>query len=81
MPNRKPKTAPPRAPATASAPGDDPWLYFEDVCALHEIEVRTLRHLRAHGEGPPFIRVGRRLRIRRSQAQKWFTDKYERAGQ
>jgi hypothetical protein len=62
--------------ATAVDDGD-PWLYFEDVCQLHEIEEGTLRYLRSIGEGPEFIKVGRRLRIRKSKAQAWFTEKYE----
>ncbi len=68
-------TQPARAPVVA----DDPWLYFDDVAVLFEIELRTLRHRRATGQGPDFIRVGRRLRIRKSKAEAWFRDKYETA--
>ncbi len=71
------KTPTARAPVKVA---DDPWLYFEDVAAHFEIEPRTLRHLRATGQGPEFIKVGRRLRIRKSKAEAWFANKYEHAG-
>ncbi len=74
-----PKSQPARAPVAPAPIADDPWLYFEDVAVLFEIEPRTLRHLRASKQGPPFIKVGRRLRVRRSKAEAWFADKYETA--
>ncbi len=80
------KTAKKERITPGSAPGlvlanteNDPWLYFEDVCRVLQLEARTLRHLRLKGEGPPFIRVGRRLRVRSSQAHRWFADKFENA--
>lgn len=78
----------PRRPTVTAVAADsdsdsdsDPWLYFNDVAEELEIKPRTLRHLRATGEGPPFIQIGRELRIRRSAARKWFADKYESADQ
>ncbi len=58
---------------------EDPWLFFEDVCEIHRIQPRTMRYLRVIGQGPQFIKVGRRLRIRESQAKAWFAEKYESA--
>nr|WP_277350148.1 helix-turn-helix domain-containing protein [Nonomuraea sp. FMUSA5-5] len=58
---------------------EDPVLEFEDVAERFKIKPKTLRHMRATGEGPPFFKVGQRLKIRRSKADEWFKEKYERA--
>lgn len=54
----------------------DPYLLFEEVAALARMPERTLRHLRATGQGPKFFRRGRRLFIRRSAAVAWI-ESYE----
>lgn len=54
----------------------DPYLLFEEVAALARMPERTLRHLRATGQGPKFFRRGRRLFIRRSRAIEWI-ESYE----
>ncbi|MFI6819216.1 helix-turn-helix domain-containing protein [Nonomuraea sp. NPDC050328] len=54
------------------APVEDPWLNFEDVALLANMPVGTLRHLRHQKKGPEFRRVGKRLKIRRSVAEKWL---------
>lgn len=74
-------TMPPRKTGTTAVLEADPWLYIQDVSDLTEIPVASLRYLRANGEGPPFTKVGRKLRIRRSEALTWFREKYETADQ
>ncbi|MFB4285660.1 hypothetical protein ACBJ59_61110 [Nonomuraea sp. MTCD27] len=56
---------------------EDPVLEFDDVAARFNIKPKTLRHLRAVGEGPPFFKVGHRLKIRRSTADAWHKEKFE----
>jgi transcriptional regulator with XRE-family HTH domain len=60
---------------------DDPILFFEDVAELCKIKPKTLRHMRAVGEGPPFSRRGirGRLRIRKSEALAWYRATFETA--
>jgi transcriptional regulator with XRE-family HTH domain len=62
---------------------EDPILYFEDVAEVFRIKPKTLRHMRATGEGPPFSQRGRRgrLRIRKSQADAWYRQTYEAANE
>lgn len=50
---------------------DDPILRFDDVAALTGIKPKTLRHLRAKRQGPPFYKVGQNLYIRKSKADAW----------
>lgn len=56
---------------------DDPVLEFDDVAARFKIKPKTLRHMRAVGNGPPFFKVGQRLKIRTSNADAWFREKFE----
>lgn len=58
---------------------DDPYLLFNEVAALTRIKPKTLRALRAKGEGPPFFKRGQILTIRRSAALAWFRETYEDA--
>lgn len=59
---------------------EDPYLLFEEVAKLARMPERTLRHLRATGQGPKFFRRGRRLFIRRSKAVAWI-ESYETEGE
>lgn len=65
-------------PMVLSAVDDDPILFFEDVATIFNIKPKTLRHLRASGDGPPFAQRGTRgrLRIRRSEAEDWYNRTY-----
>ncbi|MGW3346759.1 helix-turn-helix domain-containing protein [Nonomuraea rubra] len=66
------------SPISAVLP-DDPYLLFDEAAAYTRIKPKTLRHLRAAGEGPPFFRRGQRLMIRRSRLQEWFENTFENA--
>lgn len=61
---------------TSTTVEDDPYLLFEEVAEMARMPERTLRHLRATKQGPPFFRRGRRLFIRRSRAIEWI-ESYE----
>jgi hypothetical protein len=54
---------------------DDPILVgIEQMAAATGLPVRTLRYLRAQGEGPPCSKPGRHLIIRRSELRQWLDD-------
>jgi excisionase family DNA binding protein len=61
----------PSAPVAAPAPEPDrpvtapEYLTTVEAAALLGVTVKGLEALRARGEGPPFIRVGRAVRYRR----------------
>ncbi|MEV4059687.1 helix-turn-helix domain-containing protein [Nonomuraea dietziae] len=56
---------------------EDPYLGFDEVAALCNIKIKTLRHMRAVGTGPPFHKRGQLLRIRKSKALDWYRDTFE----
>ena len=58
-----PATPPPPAPASASA---DEWLTTKEAAAELRLTVKGLERMRAEGRGPPFTRIGRAVRYRRS---------------
>lgn len=51
---------------------EDPYLLFDEVCALTRTEPSTMRNYRTAGQGPPFFKQGRRLKCRRSKALAWM---------
>jgi DNA-binding XRE family transcriptional regulator len=63
-----------KEPSVSITALDDPWLNFEDVADLANMSPATLRHLRHEKKGPPFKRVGKRLKIRRSAAEQWIEE-------
>lgn len=66
--------APLRATAAVDDPDDDPVLFFEDAVKLTRIPTGTLRRLRVSGDGPPWVKRGKRLRIRRSALMQWLAE-------
>lgn len=58
---------------------EDPYLLFDEAAAYTRIKPKTLRDLRAKGEGPPFFKRGHLLMIRRSKLQSWFEEMFEHA--
>jgi hypothetical protein len=58
----------PVAPAAlvAAAPELPEYLDAKEAAALLGVSVKRLQGMRARGKGPPFVRVGRRVRYRRS---------------
>lgn len=76
-----PAMTPTRTRKKAAAPvpdDDDQILYFEDVVRITDLPPGTIRHLRLKGDGPPFSKRGRRLRIRKGALMEWLRE-YEAA--
>ena len=51
---------------------DDEILTTDEVCALLKMRKQTLYKRTSNGTGPPFYRVGRHNRWRRSEVLSWF---------
>jgi predicted DNA-binding transcriptional regulator AlpA len=49
-------------------------LNLEDVSALLQVPVATLRYWRQRGEGPPSFRLGKRVMYRRSDVGAWVDE-------
>jgi hypothetical protein len=63
-----PRPVPPaRKPAAKPQPLDDDSLTQQEFCRLEKISVRTLDALRLSGGAPKFYRIGRQLRLTRSE--------------
>ena len=57
---------------TATRPADEV-LTIEQLAAWLQIPVQTIYKLRHQRKGPPGIKVGRRLRFRTADVDKWWT--------
>lgn len=66
--------------AVVAVENEDPVLFFDDVVEITGIPAGTLRDLRLRGQGPPFSKSGRRLRIRYSRLKPWM-DAYDQPDQ
>jgi excisionase family DNA binding protein len=53
-------------------PGDDVLLTESEVAGMLRVSPRTVRRWRNEGTGPPALRVGRRIRYRRSAVEAWL---------
>ena len=67
--------SPERRPAQAPA---DELMTLEEVAAYLKLPVATLRKWRATGYGPPGFRLGKWVRYRRSQVERFIRDQEER---
>jgi excisionase family DNA binding protein len=61
-------------------PTDDVLLTEAEVADLLRVSPRTVRRWRNEGTGPPALRVGRRIRYRRSAVEAWL-DRRDQAGE
>ena len=43
-----------------------------EVAAAIFVSVKTLQYWRQHGEGPPFLRLGRHVRYRAGDVAEWL---------
>jgi hypothetical protein len=43
------------------------------LCEQYPFSPRTVQRWRATGDGPPYIRVGRRILYRRSDVEEWLS--------
>jgi excisionase family DNA binding protein len=53
-------------------PSDDVLLTEAEVAEMLRVSQRTVRRWRNEGSGPPALRVGRRIRYRRSAVEAWL---------
>jgi excisionase family DNA binding protein len=59
---------------TSGPMADDEGLLTQDeVAALLEVPVPTLRRLCREGSGPPHLEIGRQVRFRKATVQRWLT--------
>jgi excisionase family DNA binding protein len=59
----------------------EPLLGPEDVSEILKVSQATLRHWRAAGGGPGYIRVGRHIRYRPSAVEAWLEEHRGTAGE
>ena len=50
---------------------------LEEVSAATGVSVPTLRYWRHHGTGPTSFKLGRRVRYRRSDVERWIQEQYQ----
>ena len=53
-------------------PADDVLLTEAEVAEMLRVSQRTVRRWRNEGTGPPALRIGRRIRYRRSAVETWL---------
>lgn len=63
---REPPPALPVAPAAPPSAAPAEYLTTREAADLLRVHYKTLEAQRARGEGPPFVRIGHRVRYRRS---------------
>jgi excisionase family DNA binding protein len=52
---------------------NEPLLDLDWLSEFIDIPPRTIYNWRLHGEGPPAYRVGRHLRFRKSDVERWLS--------
>jgi DNA-binding transcriptional MerR regulator len=57
----------------------DKLLDSHEVAALLKVPVSTLHYLRARGEGPPAAVIGKRLKYREEDVQKFIAERFAEA--
>ena len=53
------------------------WLTLAEVAAEVKVEPRVIYNQRYLGKGPRGVRVGRELRFRRSEVERWLSEREE----
>lgn len=51
-------------------------LTLDEFARMVNTPINTVRHWRAIGYGPKSARIGRRVMVRRSEAQAWINDQF-----
>jgi predicted DNA-binding transcriptional regulator AlpA len=65
---------------TSGPMGDDEGLLTEEeVAALLQVSLPTLRRLRLEGSGPPCVEIGRQSRYRPAVVRRWLAGDGERS--
>jgi excisionase family DNA binding protein len=57
--------------------GVEPLLTVEELAAVLQVPVATLYQWRVTGRGPAGVRVGRHVRYRRSEVERWLDEQQE----
>ena len=52
--------------------GKDEWMRLADVAAESKMALSTIYYLHNKGRGPKFSRLGRTVRVKRSDFDEWF---------
>lgn len=55
----------------------DDYLTNHDLSNRYKVPLETIRKWRATGYGPPAIRLGRHLRYRRADVERWENERLE----
>jgi predicted DNA-binding transcriptional regulator AlpA len=58
---------------------DEGLLTEEEVAALLEVSLSTLRRLHLEGAGPPCLEIGRQVRYRHAVVQRWLAGELQRS--
>lgn len=58
---------------------NDPLLLTPEVARTARLTTRTMEALRVSGGGPPFLRIGRAVRYRRSDVEAWLAARVRRS--
>lgn len=48
------------------------WMTLSDVAEASSLALSTVYYLHAHGRGPKYSRLGRSVRVTRSDFNEWF---------
>ena len=56
---------------------DDQWMKLSDVAAEAQMAISTVYYLIKKGRGPKFSRLGRTVRVKRSDFDAWFEENRE----
>lgn len=57
----------------------EPLLTMQDLAAELQVPIGTIYQWRHRGEGPPGLRVGRGVRFRRADVDRWLEGRSDRA--
>ena len=56
---------------------NEKWMKLSDVAAEAQMALSTVYFLTAQGRGPAFSRLGRNIRVKRSDFDEWFEENRE----
>lgn len=64
--------------SVSNATDSEALLDIADLCDLLDVSRTALYSLRNSGDGPPFIRIGNRVRFRPQDVNAWLSERSER---
>ncbi len=66
--------------STQIAPGQRRWLSLREVAESAGLPIDTFRKIRARGQGPRGVMMGRQLRFHVEDVEQWERDRREAVG-